>query len=78
MAREPASDGWLVTLFNPAGQAKPQQGITPTDYRENRAVTIRANVPIRAAHDRLLPDEPLTVEKNAVSLRSARGRRPHH
>ena len=33
--------GWIVTLFNPAGQNKPQQGITPTDYRENRTVTIR-------------------------------------
>ena len=54
--------GWLVTLLNPAGQAKPQQGITPTDYRENRRVTIRAAVPVAAASDWLFPTEKLTLQ----------------
>jgi hypothetical protein len=54
--------GWAVTLLNPAGQVKPQQGITPTDFRENRAVVIRTRVPVKSARDRLLPDEPLTVQ----------------
>src|SRR5207244_6078220 len=40
--------GWLVTLLNPAGQSKPQHGITPTDFRENRTVTIRSALPIRS------------------------------
>src|SRR5262249_17142441 len=55
--------GWLVALLNPARQAKPQQGITPTDYRENRTVTIRARVPVTSASDRLLPTDALTVKK---------------
>jgi len=55
-------DGWLVTLLNPAGQAKPQHGITPTDFRENRTITIKATVPVKSARDRLLPDAALKVE----------------
>ena len=62
------ADGWLVTLLNPAGQAKPQQGITPTDYRQNRTVTIDARIPIKSAFDRLLPDDPLQVKGNSVML----------
>lgn len=58
--------GWLLTLLNPAGQAKPQQGITPTDYRENRAVLIRTHVPVRSARDRLRPDAVLAVENGTV------------
>jgi hypothetical protein len=53
------STGWLVALLNPAGQAKPQQGITPTDHREERKVVIRSTVPVAAASDWLFPDEPL-------------------
>jgi hypothetical protein len=60
--------GWMITLLNPAGQMKPQQGITPTDYRENRTVTIVSKAPIRSAVDRLLPDDPLTVTGNSVKL----------
>ncbi len=60
--------GWAVTLLNPAGQDKPQQGITPTDYRQDRPVTIRAHVPVTAARDRLLLSETLTVEQNAVRV----------
>ncbi len=61
-------EGWAVTLLNPAGQAKPQQGITPTDYRQNRVVTIRAHVPIKTAHDQLLPSDPLKVVDGMVTL----------
>ena len=53
--------GWLVTLLNPAGQAKPQQGITPTDYRENRKVKLKLRVPVKSAQDRLLPSDALSV-----------------
>jgi hypothetical protein len=60
--------GWLVTLLNPAGQDKPQQGITPTDYTQNRQVTITSHVPIASARDRLLPDDPLKVEANRMTL----------
>jgi hypothetical protein len=58
--------GWAVTLMNPAGQVKPQQGILPTDYRENRPVRIASRAAIRAARDRLMPDEKLEVKDNAV------------
>ncbi len=60
--------GWLVTLINPAGQDKPQQGITPTDYRQNRRIEITSRVPISTARDRLLPDDPLKVEAGTVKL----------
>jgi hypothetical protein len=64
---------WLVTLLNPAGQNKPQQGITPTDFRENRSVTIRPRVKISTARDRLLPDDQLTVENGAVQCEVSAG-----
>jgi hypothetical protein len=60
--------GWMITLLNPAGQAKPQQGITPTDYRENRQVTIRGKVPFTSAVDRLLPSDKFVVKENTVTL----------
>lgn len=60
--------GWLITLLNPAGQDKPQQGITPTDYRQNRPVTITSHLPVTTARDRLLPDDRLTVEGGRVKL----------
>jgi hypothetical protein len=54
--------GWCVTLLNPAGQLKPQQGITPTDYRENRYVTIRCGtLPIQTARDRLEPEGQVLI-----------------
>lgn len=62
------SNGWLVTLLNPAGQEKPQQGITPTDYRENRHVVIESKIPIQSARDRLLPDEPFSVSEKRVKV----------
>jgi hypothetical protein len=60
--------GWLVTLLNPAGQDKPQQGITPTDYRQNRRVSIISRVPVTIARDRLLPDDSLRVNAGTVKL----------
>jgi hypothetical protein len=66
-----APNGWLVTLLNPAGQDKPQQGITPTDYRQNRVATIFSRLPgarITSAQDWLLPGESLSVNEGAVVL----------
>jgi len=33
--------GWLVGLFNPAGNTRLQHGVGPTDYRQERHVAIR-------------------------------------
>ena len=63
-----AANSWLVTLLNPAGAEKPQQGITPTDYRLNKSVVIKSRVPIASARDRLLPTEALVVRENRVEL----------
>lgn len=41
--------GWLVTLLNPAGPTRLQHGVGPTDYRQQRTVTIRAARPVTAA-----------------------------
>jgi hypothetical protein len=65
--------GWAVTLLNPAGQLKPQQGILPTDTRENRTVTIKARVPVTTARDRLLPSDKLEVKQNAVQCEVSAG-----
>lgn len=54
--------GWIVTIINPYGQDKPQQGITPTDYRQNRTVTLRVKVPVKSAVDRLLPSDAMTIK----------------
>ena len=48
-----------VIFLGERGQAKPQQGITPTDYRENRKVTIRVAGPVSGASDWLFPEETL-------------------
>ncbi|MSU43655.1 MAG: hypothetical protein EXS22_06415 [Pedosphaera sp.] len=34
--------GWVVTLFNPAGSAKPQHGVVPTDHSQKRDARIHA------------------------------------
>lgn len=60
--------GWMVTLLNPAGQAKPQHGITPTDFRENRTVTIISHVPVQTAVDKLLPTDRLEVRDGRVTF----------
>jgi hypothetical protein len=41
--------GWIVVLFNPAGCAKPQHGIVPTDYGQERRVTLRWQGEVRKA-----------------------------
>jgi hypothetical protein len=58
--------GDVEWLLNPAGQAKPQQGITPTDHREERKVVIRSTVPVAAARDGLFPDEPLVPKPDGA------------
>lgn len=63
-----AANSWLVTLLNPAGADKPQQGITPTDYRQNKSVVLKSRVPVASAHDRLLATDRLTVRDNRVEL----------
>ncbi len=63
-----SKDGWLVTLINSAGVHKCQQGIAPTDFRENRTVRIHAHEPITAAHDRLLETDRFDVADNSVSV----------
>lgn len=60
--------GWCVTLMNPSGQDKPQHGITPTDYRQNKQVVIRSHVPITTAKDWLLPDDVLKVENGQIQV----------
>ncbi len=60
--------GWVVGLFNPAGQDKPQQGITPTDYRQNRPAAIRVPSNIKKAGDWLFADENLTVKEGELKL----------
>ncbi len=62
------ASGWIVTLFNPAGQNKPQQGITPTDYRENRKVTIRTKRPVKSAMDWLMPEDKLNLKGGELKL----------
>lgn len=62
--------GWAVTLLNPAGQDKPQQGITPTDYRQNRTVTIRSSLPMSDAQDILLPTDLLQVKSEGSGTHS--------
>jgi hypothetical protein len=56
-----ADSGWLVTLLNPAGQGKPQHGIIPTDYRQNRVITIHSTGPVKSVLDRLLPEDQIGV-----------------
>jgi hypothetical protein len=65
-------DGWMVTLINPAGQDKPQQGITATDYRQSKAVTIRSRTAVRSAVDRLLPTDRLEVGDGPGGCREIR------
>src|SRR4029079_3698736 len=59
--------GWAITLLNPAGQDKPQQGIVPTDYKQNKSVKILSRVPVTTAFDRLLPSQALAVKDGQVS-----------
>jgi hypothetical protein len=62
------SRGLLVTLLNPAGQDKPQHGITPTDYRENRSVSLRSFMPISNVRDRLSPADKIEIKDNRIDV----------
>jgi hypothetical protein len=61
------NDGWLVTLLNPAGELKPQQGLVPTDFNATRTVTIRSQMPLKTARDRLQGSESLVLNGNTAS-----------
>lgn len=63
-----SGSGWLVTLLNPAGQAKPQHGITPTDYRQNRTARIRSTTPIVGVSDWLFPEEEIFQRASVVEV----------
>jgi len=52
--------GWVVALLNPAGQAKPQQGVTPTDHRQTKRVVVLSKAPVASASDWLDPDLGIT------------------
>lgn len=60
--------GWIVTLLNSAGQLKPQQGITPTDYRENRTVTLRTTRPVKRVTDWLMPEESFMLKAGELTV----------
>jgi len=62
-----SQDGWMLTLLNAAGQLKPQQGIYPTDFGENRTLTVTARFPIKSVRDRLLESDPFEVKDNAFT-----------
>ncbi|MBI3858084.1 MAG: hypothetical protein HY293_20580 [Planctomycetes bacterium] len=64
-----SGSGWIVTLLNSAGQAKPQHGITPTDFRQNRTVQIRSRVAVESASDWLFPSEALGAEADGSGSR---------
>jgi hypothetical protein len=57
--------GWVVTLLNPAGQVKPQQGIFPTDPSQARDVSLDVHVSASPVADWLMPDDPPTLEPAA-------------
>ncbi len=61
-------DAWYVTLMNPAGQAKPQQGITPTDYTKNVEVTIQTRFDLHSAVDWLAGEEVFTIDEQAPRI----------
>ena len=58
------ANGWMITLLNPAGQDKPQQGITATDYRHSKPVTIRSRLAFSSAVDRLQPTDRLSIVRD--------------
>jgi hypothetical protein len=68
-----STDGWLVTILNPAGQDKPQQGITPTDYSQNKPVQIRCSFPIRSARDRLMPNDAMQIHGSTIDCEAPAG-----
>ena len=67
------TDGWLATILNPAGQDKPQHGITPTDYRQNAPVVVKLHIPATTVRDRLAPHEPLSIVDGRVEVEAPAG-----
>ncbi|MGD0093357.1 MAG: hypothetical protein ABSE73_25870, partial [Planctomycetota bacterium] len=59
--------GWMLTLLNAAGQTKPQQGIFPTDFRENRTVTIVCKTPVKEVRDRLLESDRFEIKDGVIT-----------
>jgi len=59
--------GWMLTLLNSAGQIKPQQGIFPTDFRENRVVTIACKVPVKEVRDRLCESDRFEIKDGVIT-----------
>ncbi len=57
------ANGWLVTLLNPAGNNRLQHGVGPTDYRQKRAVTIRAAQPVAGATEWFTEAAPPVTEE---------------
>ena len=58
--------GWLLTLLNPAGINKPQHGILPTDYAQERVVQIRAAHRVSSAAE-WFTNEPLPITGAAAT-----------
>jgi len=62
-------NGWLVTLLNPAGADKPQQGFTVTRFEEARAATITTALPVKGAREWFTDSaNPLTQAGGKVSV----------
>ncbi len=60
------ADSWLLTLLNPAGINKPQHGIVPTDYSQERTVQIRSLQPLQSATE-WFSQESLPITGNTKS-----------
>ena len=61
--------GWIVTLLNPAGCTKPQHGVVPTDFTQERPVTITATDGIRQAAEWFTAEElPVVASGRAGSV----------
>ena len=62
--------GWLIALFNPAGNTRLQHGVGPTDYARKRAVTIRTVQPVSQATEWFTAATlPLTREAGRAAVR---------
>jgi hypothetical protein len=44
-------NGWIVTLLNPAGADKPQQGFVVTNFEAIRPATISTRLPVKSARE---------------------------
>lgn len=60
--------GWLVVLLNPAGSQKPQHGVMPTDYAQERAVTITCQFKANRVFEWFTDAAPLITGAGQVKL----------